>query len=329
MTTYIFHGSKKKVTWEHLRTFDVVLTTFGTLANELKRKEGIDMRKKENPNWRPMSNADRLPLLGDECRWYRVIIDEAQCIKNKSTKASLAAAHLQAVTRFCMSGTPMMNNVGELYPLIRFLRIKPYSSAEKFSHDFTNPLKKGTGEGADKAMQMLQALLKAILLRRTKKSKIDGKPIIDLLERTTVSQHATFSEDELAFYKAVESQTQLQFNKYLRAGTVGRNYSNVLVLLLRLRQACCHPHLIKDFGQAAGSSDLSTEEMVKLAKQLAPDVVARIIESTGTEQPHGTECPICMGMYEFPLSSHLTMAWDIITFCFQCMIKMADPHPQI
>lgn len=300
LTTYIFHGTKNRADWEKLRTFDVVLTTFGTLANEHKRKEGIDMRKRENPNWRPMSAADRLPLLGAECKWYRVIIDEAQCIKNKSTKAALGAAHLQAITRFCMSGTPMMNGVGELFSLIRFLRIPPYNSSEKFNHDFTTQLRKGTGQGSEKAMKMLQALLKAILLRRTKTSKIDGESILNLPERTNEAQHATFSDDELAFYKALESHTQLQFNKYLRAGTVGRNYSNVLVLLLRLRQACCHPHLIKDFGQASAASDLSSDEMIKLAKELVPDVVARITDSTGTEEPHGLECPVCMGMYKFP-----------------------------
>ncbi len=86
-------------------------------------------------------------------------------------------------------------------------------------------------------MRKLQALLKAILLRRTKKSQIDGKSILDLPERTTEQSHAIFSDDELAFYQALETHTQLTFNKYLKANTVGRNYSNILVLLLRLRQA--------------------------------------------------------------------------------------------
>ena len=86
-------------------------------------------------------------------------------------------------------------------------------------------------------MRKLQALLKAILLRRTKKSKIDGRSILDLPERTTEQSHAIFSDDELAFYQALETHTQLTFNKYLKANTVGRNYSNILVLLLRLRQA--------------------------------------------------------------------------------------------
>lgn len=321
LTTYILHGSNRQTSWEHLKTFDVVLTTFGTLANEIKRKEGIDMAKRANANWVARTKADQLPLLGDECRWYRVIIDEAQCIKNKNTKASLGACALQAVTRFCMSGTPMMNNVGELYSLIRFLRIKPYNVIERFNRDFTNPLKRESDAGKGKAMQQLQALLKAILLRRTKKSKIDGRPILSLPERTTEAEHAVFDEDEQAFYRALESQTQLQFNKYLKAGTVGRNYSNVLVLLLRLRQACCHPHLIKDFGMSSGIADLSVADMIKLAKELAPDVVARIKE----QGESALECPVCMDSSDnatiFIPCGHST--------CSECFARISDPSQAI
>ena len=323
LTTFILHGTKRSVTWEQLRTYDVVLTTFGTLANEIKRKEAMDMHKRANPNWRPTGASDRLPLLGDECKWYRVIIDEAQCIKNRNTKAALGAARLQALSRFCMSGTPMMNNVGELYSLIRFLRIKPYDSAEKFNHDFTNPIKKGDPTG--KAMRMLQALLKAILLRRTKKSTIDGKPILSLPERTNHAQHSEFNSDERQLYTALETQTKVQFNKYLKAGTVNRNYSNVLVLLLRLRQACCHPHLIKDFGEAAGASNLSNEQMLKVAKELVPEVIARIRDRTGTEPPHGLECPVCMDM---TANASIIVPCGHST-CSECFAKISDPSQAI
>lgn len=164
-------------------------------------------------------------------------------------------------------------------------------------------------------MRKLQALLKAILLRRTKKSMIDGKPILDLPERTTEKQHAVFSEDEEAFYRALETQTQLQFNKYLKAGTVGRHYSNILVLLLRLRQACCHPHLIKDFGITSGVTEVSAKDMIALAKALVPDVVERIKEQGNIE------CPICMDSADnatiFTPCGHST--------CSECFAKISDP----
>ena len=296
LRVYTLHADKREVNWAKLRTFDVVLTTFGTLGSEMKRREEIALKKRANPNWIPTSKNDYLPLLGDECKWFRVIIDEAQCIKNRTTKAALGAALLQAKTRFCMTGTPMMNNVQELYSLVHFLRIKPYCELDKFNRDFTKPLKSVSHSAKAKAMRQLQALLKAILLRRTKKSQVDGKPILNLPERTTNASQTTFSDDERSFYAALESRTQLQFNKYLKAGSVGRNYSNILVLLLRLRQACCHPHLIKDFGQSSGATDISADDMKKLAKELAPDVVSRIKELSISNDD--LECPVCMDSAE-------------------------------
>jgi SNF2 family DNA or RNA helicase len=132
-------------------------------------------------------------------------------------------------------------------------------------------------------MTKLQALLKAILLRRTKTSLIDGKPIINQPPKTEEIQHVVFSEDERAFYNALESKTQLHFNRYMRAGTVGKNYSNILVLLLRLRQCCCHPHLITDFEQLPPAGVDSSVESMELAGSLSPDVVARILDAEGFE----------------------------------------------
>lgn len=164
-------------------------------------------------------------------------------------------------------------------------------------------------------MRKLQALLKAILLRRTKKSEIDGRPILNLPERTTELQHAVFSEDEADFYTALETKTQLQFNKYLKAGTVSRNYTNVLVLLLRLRQACCHPHLIKDFGILTGNPDVSIKDMLALAAELAPEVVERI------KSESAFECPVCYDGVDNPAifipCGHST--------CSECFAKISDP----
>ena len=71
LSCFILHGNKRNITWQDLKQYDVVLTTFGTLGTELKRKEQIDMCKRANPNWQPTTKADILPLLGDDCKWYR------------------------------------------------------------------------------------------------------------------------------------------------------------------------------------------------------------------------------------------------------------------
>jgi hypothetical protein len=64
---------------------------------------------------------------------FRIIIDEAQCIKNKATLNAQAACELQSLYRFCMTGTPMMNTIDDLYSLIHFLRIRPYNDQQQFN----------------------------------------------------------------------------------------------------------------------------------------------------------------------------------------------------
>ena len=89
------------------------------------------------------SDSDEFPHMIHQLTAFRsdrVILDEAQSIKNKTTKSAKAVFELQALTRFCMSGTPMMNNVGELFSLIHFLRIKPYCEYEKFNAVSTQAL---------------------------------------------------------------------------------------------------------------------------------------------------------------------------------------------
>ena len=135
LSVYILHGEKRGASFSHLKKFDVVLTTFGTLASELKRKEQWTEAQKHAANNSSNISADGfgLPVLGPNSTWYRVIIDEAQCIKNRNTKAALACYGINAIYRWCMSGTPMMNNVTELHSLLKFLRIRPYSDLEQFN----------------------------------------------------------------------------------------------------------------------------------------------------------------------------------------------------
>lgn len=284
-----------------MRNFDIVLTTYGTLAAEFKRLEKFqdEMKQKGIDDYDQAPMRKKFPLLGPMSRFYRVILDEAQCVKNRNTVSARACVHLKSTYRFCLTGTPMMNSVQELYSLIHFLRIKPYNEWSRFnqvchitsltlsvltkSKEF-GLLTKGHAGKRDvgNAMRKLQAVLKAILLRRSKTSLIDGKPIITLPKKTEEIQHVVFDEDQQAFYSALETKTQLQFNRYMKANTVGKNYSNILVLLLRLRQACCHPHLILDFAEPAPAGvEIDMDAMLELARSLSPEVVARLLSADG------------------------------------------------
>ncbi|TEY40756.1 hypothetical protein BOTCAL_0423g00060 [Botryotinia calthae] len=323
-SVYMAHGNSKRATWDDLRQYDVVLTTYGTLGAEYTRLVKFEEESKQNgiTDHDPKQLAKDFPFLGPNSRFYRVILDEAQCIKNKTTKAAASAYRLTALTRFCLTGTPMMNNITELYSLIKFLRIRPYSSWTSFVKDF-GCLSKGGSHSEEylrKTMQRLQGVLKAILLRRTKKSQIDGKPIINLPPKFEHIDHVVFSKDEQEFYQALKDKTQLQFNKYRKAGTVGKNYSNILVLLLRLRQCCCHPHLIIDLEEAAaGSAELTEEQMIDRAMALEPDVVSRLLAADG-----GFECNICYDATPNP-SIIIPCGHDN---CHDCLMALSEQAKQ-
>lgn len=322
LRTFVFHGPLR-VTYAQLASYDVVITTLGKLGAELKRSIEWDLRKKNNPSL-VRQKKDELVLLGDHCKWYRVIVDEAQSIKNKSTRGSQAACRLQAKHRLCMTGTPMMNNVGELYSLLHFLRIPPYNSFENFSRDIGRPIAKGDERSRERGMRALQVLLKAVLLRRTKKSTIKGddgveRPILTLPERITEIKHAVFDEEQQEFYDALEKKTAMKANRFLQGGHIGRDYANILVLLLRLRQACDHPHLIKDLDVPEGTQ-LRESDMTDLAKQL-PDGAVSMIKAAGG----AFECPICMDATENP-TIFFPCGHDV---CSECFTKLTDPSQAI
>lgn len=309
LNVFVLHGQTRTTTWSALRAYDVVLTTYGLLASELKRKAAWEEKLKLVPDAR-----EECPVLGERSHFHRVILDEAQNIKNHRAKQALAACRIKADHRWALTGTPMQNNVEEMFSLVKFCRIRPYCEWERFRKDISGPLKARWGDSKDKGMRTLQALLRAILLRRTKQSKIDGQPILQLPDKNTTEERVTFNEDELTFYKALEAKAQIQINKYIQKGSMGQNYSHALVLLLRLRQACCHPHLVtqsKDFIQAAGNLD--TNDLITNAVQLDQKVVHRL------KEVNSFECPICMDVDENPAlfpCGH--------TLCSDCLSRLVD-----
>ncbi|KAH6973480.1 SNF2 family N-terminal domain-containing protein [Ilyonectria sp. MPI-CAGE-AT-0026] len=290
LSVFLYHN--KKATTEDLLKYDVVLTTYGTIAQELKRLEKyLEDNKDRNIDFNDKSFAVKCPLLHpNKAKFYRVILDEAQCIKNKDTKTSKACTKLKSTYRWCLTGTPMMNGVLELYSLLNFLQIKPYSAWEQFRQSF-GVLFGRNGDPKSVAMNRLRALLKAIMLRRKKNSQLDGKPILKLPEKIEQVVYAELSPEEHDFYSQLEKKSQVQFSKYLRDGSIGKNYSSILVLLLRLRQACCHPHLNLDVDDVSPVSD---EEKVDLVKALDVAIVERI---KGIE---AFECPICYDAVQCP-----------------------------
>lgn len=133
LSAFLLHSKRKP--YSELKQYDVVLTTYGLLAAEWRRYTKHVEQRKEASGYREEDDQELLrlcPLIHPRSKFYRIILDEAQCINNKDTQAAKAAHQINATYRWCLTGTPMMNGVSELYSLIRFLRIKPYNNFTQF-----------------------------------------------------------------------------------------------------------------------------------------------------------------------------------------------------
>ncbi|KAK5080232.1 hypothetical protein LTR05_008745 [Lithohypha guttulata] len=307
------HGQDARRPWSEVAEYDIVLTTYGTLASESRRWLTSLERLQFDPEARQILK-DEFPTLGEGSTFHRIVLDEAHLIKNKNTKTAKAVCMLSAKYRWCLTGTPMQNRVEEIYSLIKFCRMRPYDDAEQFGRDIVRPLRGRNHQSGTLAMEKFQALLRAILLRRTKTSTINGTPILQLPPKHEVEDRVVFDKDQLEFYQALEREAQIQFNRYITNGKVGRNYSKTLVLLLRLRQCCCSPQLITNLRDFVTCKIFRGIDMLANAQKMPHAVVQRI------QEDDEIECPVCMDAVDNPTIFNPCGH----TVCTDCFCQMAD-----
>ncbi|KAJ7512398.1 P-loop containing nucleoside triphosphate hydrolase protein [Mycena galericulata] len=262
---------------------DFVLTTYGIVCSE---------HSHFNPE-----DPEKGPVLFTT-DWRRVVLDEAHTIKNRKTKTAEACWDLRAKFRWCLTATPMQNKVDDFFPLIKFLRIKPLNDWERFNVQIAKPLSKGPGAGL--AMRRIQVVLKHVMLRRTKAQLAH----LRLPKRSVDIVTCKFDSSEQQFYTALRANVQTLLRRILaqkkeNGGTV---YMNVLVLLLRLRQACDHPCLVLD-SYAEDMDDISPEPGPNMFKDFAVD-----------EDDERPRCDVCMSR----LTSRNTAAKAWPGHCINC-----------
>lgn len=147
LSVCVHHGPQRTVRPQDLAKFDVVITTYQILVSEHGHS----------------NNALQSGCFG--LQWFRVILDEAHSIKNRNAKMTKACCALPAEFRWCLTGTPMQNNLDELQSLVNFLRITPYDNLAEWRAHIDAPLKNGRGY---LAIRRLHSLLRCFMKRRTK-----------------------------------------------------------------------------------------------------------------------------------------------------------------
>ncbi|KAE8371299.1 SNF2 family N-terminal domain-containing protein [Aspergillus bertholletiae] len=309
-SVYVHQGAGRGMNFSALNRYNIVLTTFGTITAELRHRDKDRQLRTRNSTL----SSRNLPILGPTSRWHRVILDEAQYIKNDRSKVAMASCAIDATYRWCLSGTPVMNHLRELYSLLKFLRVQPYSNLDSFTTTIQRPLQSSWGPLRARGAAQLRSLMNTVMLRRTKASTIQGRPICLLPSKTTENVYVSFNEQERQLYAALESHTRLQFNRHLNGSIPSRNVSRMMGLLLRLRQACCHPFLLSDFAPAMLDPPESREHREANATRFAAAVIARLRDN---ESIH--ECPIC---YEEGVGNPVIFHPCGHSVCMECFTRI-------
>ncbi|EXB96365.1 SMARCA3-like protein 2 [Morus notabilis] len=298
LSVLVYHGGSRTKDPSELAKYDVVVTTYAIVTNEVPKQPLVDededekngekyglssefsfnKRKKKTSTVSKRGKKGRKgtdsSVVDYDCGtlarvgWLRVILDEAQTIKNHRTQVARACCSLRAKRRWCLSGTPIQNTIDDLYSYFRFLKYDPYAMYKSFYNTIKVPISRNAVQGYKK----LQAVLRAIMLRRTKGTLINGEPIIKLPPKTVRLNKVDFSSEERAFYTQLESDSRSRFKAYAAAGTVNQNYANILLMLLRLRQACDHPFLVKEYD-----SDCVGKDSVEMARRLPQDMLINLL----------------------------------------------------
>lgn len=211
----VHHGSNRAAGEDFLRRVaehDVVITSYGTVSRDFAALGRVE--------------------------WDRVVLDEAQAIKNSSTRASKSVRSLPSRHRIALTGTPVENRLSEMRSIVDFTNPGVLGSASFFRHHFAKPIER---DNDDALTERLRRLTAPFILRRL---KTDPAIIDDLPEKTEEVLTVTLSDEQAALYKALVDDVQRQLEQKDK-GMARRGL--VLASLTRMKQICNHPaHYLGD-----------------------------------------------------------------------------------
>ncbi|AEK63574.1 DEAD/DEAH box helicase [Collimonas fungivorans] len=207
----VLQGKQRLEQFDQVGQFDLVLTTYALLP-------------RDEEHWRRHA-------------FHLLILDEAHYIKNPRSKVAQSAALLNARHRLCLTGTPVENHLGELWAQFHFLLPGLLGDEKTFNRDFRQPIEKHS-DATRRAL--LVRRIKPFLLRRTK-----DKVAKELPPKTEMLRSVTLSGAQRDLYENVRLVMDKKVREEVAKKGVARSHIVILEALLKLRQACCDPRLLK------------------------------------------------------------------------------------
>jgi len=230
------HGAARARDFKSIAEHDVVFTTYPLL-------------------WRDIETLQAQA-------WHLLILDEAQMVKNAGSRAAGALRRLQARHRLCVTGTPLENHLGELWAHFDLLMPGFLGDARTFARVWRKPIEEN---GETLRAELLAQRVRPFILRRRKDDVATELP-----PKTEVIRRVQLQGQQRALYESVRVAADEQVRKVLKRSGFAGSQIAILDALLKLRQVCCDPHLLK------GTKTPPTMERAKMALlcEMLPELVA-------------------------------------------------------
>ncbi|KAF2762836.1 DNA repair protein rad5 [Pseudovirgaria hyperparasitica] len=325
MKVMLYYGNEKTANLQSLcceanaaTAPNVIVTSYGTILSEFNAVA---------------SNGGNRGSHGGlfSVEYFRVILDEAHQIKNRQAKTSKACYELSARHRWVLTGTPIVNRLEDLFSLVHFLKVEPWSNFSFWKTFITVPFESGDFV---RALNVVQTVLEPLVMRRTKDMKTpSGEALVSLPAKTITIDKVELSEEERGVYDYIFMRAKRTFSASIEAGTVMKSYTTIFAQILRLRQSCDHPILTRNRDIAAEeeeaanatdvanglADDMDLQALIeRFTAQEAADETARfgthVLKQIQSEAED--ECPICSE--EPMIEQAVTGCWH--SACKACLL---------
>jgi superfamily II DNA or RNA helicase len=230
----VLHGATRKERFDQIAQHDVVLTTY------------------------PLIARDQAVLL--EQQWHIAILDEAQVIKNPNAATTRLIRDLKAAHRFCLTGTPMENHLGELWSLMSFVNPGYLGEKTAFARRWRTPIEK---HGDSERSKILSKRVRPFMMRRTKQEVANELPL-----KTEITETIILDEQQRDIYDSIRLSMHKKVRDAIAAKGFSKSHIIILEALLKLRQVCCDPRLLKLGDQKKPLPSAKLERLMEMVESL-------------------------------------------------------------
>jgi SNF2 family DNA or RNA helicase len=193
-----------------------------------------------------------------EHQWQRVVLDEAQAIKNSLSQSAKAVRRLGAEHRVALTGTPVENRLAELWSIMDFLNPGMLGTPELFRTRYAIPVER---HGLTAPAERLRVVTRPYVLRRL---KTDPSVIDDLPEKIEIKQYCQLTTEQASLYQAVVDD---MMEKIENSEGIKRR-GNVLAAMAKLKQVCNHPALLLHDRSAIGKRSGKVTRLEEILEEI-------------------------------------------------------------